>query len=122
MNYLARFLLAYDAPSRRLWRARAADIPLTWGERQVAARRGDHLAEFVGSVEQSLCEFTPESGRWAEPPTPRDAARVRQLLTLLRSVAPDAPPLRGVVAGAARPAVGRPPLVSYQTWRVWTQF
>ena len=36
INYLARFLLSYDVPSRRLWRARAAEIPLAWNKKQVA--------------------------------------------------------------------------------------
>ena len=35
VNYLARFLLSYDVPSRRLWRARAAEIPLAWNKKQV---------------------------------------------------------------------------------------
>jgi hypothetical protein len=35
VNYLARFLLSYDIPSRRLWRARAAEIPLAWNKKQV---------------------------------------------------------------------------------------
>ena len=35
VNYLARFLLSYDSPSRRLWRARAAEIPLAWNKKQV---------------------------------------------------------------------------------------
>ena len=36
INYLARFLLSYDVPSRRLWRARAAEIPLAWNKKQAA--------------------------------------------------------------------------------------
>ena len=34
INYLSRFLLSYDVPSRRLWRARAAEIPLAWNKKQ----------------------------------------------------------------------------------------
>lgn len=39
VNYLARFLLAYDTPTRRLWRARAAEIPLRWSAKQIAEAR-----------------------------------------------------------------------------------
>ena len=42
VNYLARFLLSYDVPSRRLWRARAAEIPLAWNKKQVG--RAHHRA------------------------------------------------------------------------------
>ena len=42
-NYLARFLLAYDVPSRRLWRERAAEIPVSWSRQQVIDARTTHL-------------------------------------------------------------------------------
>merc|ERR1739841_410493 len=38
-NYLTRFLLSYDRPSRRLWRARAAELPLGWSEKQLVEAR-----------------------------------------------------------------------------------
>ena len=85
VNYLARFLLAYDAPSRRLWRARAAEIPIQWNAKQVADIRMTHLGEFVGSVEAALCAFTPEQGVWNTPLTAPDAARVDSLVSLLRN-------------------------------------
>jgi hypothetical protein len=85
LNYLTRFLLAYDKPSRRLWRARAAEIPVGWTATQVAEARTVQLSELVGSVERSLCDFTPPDGLWASPLTQKQAAFVRQLLTLLRS-------------------------------------
>ena len=59
INYLARFLLAYDRPSRRLWRARATEIPLSWSEKQVADVRMRHLGEFVGAVEVGLIPYAP---------------------------------------------------------------
>lgn len=85
INYLSRFLLTYDRPSRQLWRARAAEIPLAWTRKQVSEARITQLREYSGAVEKALCSFTPPSGKWAEPITSQDAVRIRQLLTLLRS-------------------------------------
>ena len=85
VNYLARFLLAYDSQTRRLWRERARELPFNWDEKKIAEARVLQLGELAGSIELSLCEFTPAEGKWADPLTPKDAARVRQLLTLLRS-------------------------------------
>lgn len=85
INYLSRFLLTYDRPSRQLWRARAAEIPLAWTRKQVSDARITQLREYSGAVEKALCSFTPPSGKWAEPITSQDAVRIRQLLTLLRS-------------------------------------
>jgi hypothetical protein len=85
VNYLARFLLAYDTPTRRLWRARAAEIPLRWSAKQIAEARRAQLGEFIGSVERSLCDYTPTAGVWSEPLAPKDATRIRQVLSLLRS-------------------------------------
>lgn len=85
INYLSRFLLTYDRPSRQLWRARAAEIPLAWTRKQVSDARITQLREYSGAVEKALCSFTPPGGKWAEPITSQDAVRIRQLLTLLRS-------------------------------------
>ena len=85
VNYLARFLLAYDSQTRRLWRERARELPFSWDEKKIAEARVLQLGELAGSIELSLCEFTPAEGKWADPLTPKDAARVRKLLTLLRS-------------------------------------
>ena len=85
VNYLTRFLLAYDKPTRRLWRERAAEIPLRWSEERVEAARTTQLSELVGAVEAALCDFAPEGGIWAEPILPQEAAAVRRLLSLLRS-------------------------------------
>ena len=85
INYLARFLLAYDKPTRRLWRARASEIPLKWSQKQVAEARVAHLGELVGSIELSLCDLVPDAGEWSYPLTPPQIASVRKLLTLLRS-------------------------------------
>lgn len=85
VNYLARFLLAYDISSRRLWRARAAEIPLSWSEQRVGEARLAQLGEFLATVEGGLCDFCPAEGKWSCPLTPRDAASVRRLLSLLRS-------------------------------------
>ena len=85
VNYLSRLLLSYDVPSRRLWRARAAEIPLAWNKKQVADSRFQQLGEFTGAVEAAVCTYTPESGRWSEPLVPQEAAQVRQLLSLFQS-------------------------------------
>ena len=85
INYLARFLLAYDVPSRRLWRERAAEIPVSWSRQQVIDARTTHLGEFAGAIESALCDFTPEGGTWSVPLTATEAVKVRQLLVLLRS-------------------------------------
>ena len=44
VNYLSRFLLSYDIPSRRLWRARAAEIPIAWNKKQVSGGASSYLA------------------------------------------------------------------------------
>ena len=85
VNYLARFLLAYDRPSRQLWRTRAAEIPLSWSERQVIGARTLHFGEFAGAIEIALCDYTPAGGKWNDPLTVKDAVAIRRLLTLLRS-------------------------------------
>ena len=91
INYLARFLLTYDRPSRKLWRSRATEVPLSYSEEQVSSARIKQLGEFVGAVEGSLCQFTPADGRWSQPLNTQDAVSVRQLLTLLRSRYGDKP-------------------------------
>ncbi|KAH8068222.1 hypothetical protein JL721_6796 [Aureococcus anophagefferens] len=93
VNYLSRFLLAYDGPSRRLWRQRSEEIPLRWTAGQVAKKREEQFGEFLLSVEAGLCGYAPPSddaGRvdWAAP-TAR--AKVRQLFSLLRSRYGDRP-------------------------------
>ncbi|KAJ1632020.1 hypothetical protein T492DRAFT_992322, partial [Pavlovales sp. CCMP2436] len=85
VNYLARFLLAYDTPSRRMWRARAAEIPLSWSEERVEAARTAQFGEFTGAIESGLCAFAPVRGNWGIPMTAVDTASVRRLLSLLRS-------------------------------------
>lgn len=85
VNYLARFLLTYDRPSRQLWRSRAAEIPLSWTSTQVAEARTTQLGEFMGAIEIALCDFTPAGGKWSEPLNTKDAVAIRRLLTLLRS-------------------------------------
>jgi len=88
VNYLARFLLAYDVPSRKLWRARSEEIPLSWTSAEVARKREAQLSEFVGAVEGGLCAYLPpEDGRggavdWARPEA---RSRIRQLFSLLRA-------------------------------------
>ena len=84
-NYLTRFLLSYDRPSRRLWRARAAELPLGWSEKQLVDARISHLAEYVGAVERSLCGYAPKNQKAGEALSVEDAANIRRLLTLLRS-------------------------------------
>ena len=51
----------------------------------MTARARSSFGEFVGAVEAALCGFVPSSGAWSEPPSPQDAAKVRTLLSLLRS-------------------------------------
>ena len=63
INYLARFLLTYDRPSRQLWRARAAECPLSWSTEQVTNARVQHLGEFEGAVEISLRRAGDAAGR-----------------------------------------------------------
>ena len=56
----------------------------------VDARRGQ-FRELVGSIERSLCDYTPPSGKWnVDSPNeavagPAEARLVRELVTLLRS-------------------------------------
>jgi hypothetical protein len=83
-NYLTRFLLSYDRPSRRLWRARAAELPLGWSEKQLVEARISQLAEYVGAVEKSLCVYAPTSSK-GETLSVKDVVNIRLLLTLLRS-------------------------------------
>jgi len=85
INYLARFLLAYDTPSRRLWRSRAAEIPLTWTKERVQDVRLKQLGEFLGAVEAGLCDFSPIEGVWSSPLNINDTSNIRRLLSLLRS-------------------------------------
>ena len=65
-------------------RARAAELPLGWSEKQVVDARVTQLGEFVGAVEKSLCGFAPSSGK-GESLSIKDAVNIRRLLTLLRS-------------------------------------
>ncbi|KAK7235501.1 phosphate ion transmembrane transporter [Aureococcus anophagefferens] len=100
VNYLSRFLLAYDGPSRRLWRQRSEEIPLRWTAGQVAKKREEQFGEFLLSVEAGLCGYAPPSddaGRvdWAAP-TAR--AKVRQLFSLLRSRYGDRPDAKRQIA------------------------
>ncbi|KAH8060162.1 hypothetical protein JL722_5123 [Aureococcus anophagefferens] len=79
VNYLSRFLLAYDGPSRR---------------------SEEQFGEFLLSVEAGLCGYAPPSddaGRvdWAAP-TAR--AKVRQLFSLLRSRYGDRPDAKRQIA------------------------
>ena len=83
-NYLTRFLLSYDRPSRRLWRARAAELPLGWSEKQVVDARVTQLGEYVGAIEKSLCGYAPTSKK-GETLSVKDLVNIRRLLTLLRS-------------------------------------
>ena len=100
VNYLSRFLLAYDGPSRRLWRQRSEEIPLRWTAGQVAKKREEQFGEFLLSVEAGLCGYAPpadDAGRvdWAAP-TAR--AKVRQLFSLLRSRYGDRPDAKRQIA------------------------
>ena len=85
VNYLSRFLLAYDDGSRALWRAESAEIPLSWNEGKVRRKRATQLAAFAASVERGLCSYaeksTTEDGQLNSTPQ----LGVRQLLSLLRS-------------------------------------
>ena len=85
VNYLSRFLLAYDDGSRALWRAESAEIPLSWNEGKVRRKRATQLAAFASSVERGLCSYaeksTTEDGQLNTTPQ----LGVRQLLSLLRS-------------------------------------
>ena len=85
VNYLSRFLLAYDDGSRALWRAESAEIPLSWNEGKVRRKRATQLAAFAASVERGLCSYaeksTTEDGQLNTTPQ----LGVRQLLSLLRS-------------------------------------
>ena len=94
VNYLSRFLLAYDDGSRALWRADSSEIPLSWNEGKVRRKRATQLAAFAASVEKGLGIYaeksTTENGDLSDKPQ----LGVRQLLSLLRSrygTEPDAP-------------------------------
>ena len=94
VNYLSRFLLAYDDGSRALWRADSSEIPLSWNEGKVRRKRATQLAAFAASVEKGLGTYaeksTTENGDLSDKPQ----LGVRQLLSLLRSrygTEPDAP-------------------------------
>ena len=81
VNYLSRFLLAYDDGSRALWRAQSAEIPLSWNEGKVRRKRATQLAAFASSVERGLCSYaeksTTEDGQLNTTPQ----LGVRQLLS-----------------------------------------
>ena len=46
--------------------------------------RVSQLGEYVGAIEKSLCGYAPTSGK-GETLSVKDAVKIRQLLTLLRS-------------------------------------
>ena len=61
VNYLSRFLLAYDDGSRALWRGSSAEIPLAWDEARVRRQRATQFAKFAASVEAGLCVYAEKS-------------------------------------------------------------